>query len=107
MRRDDVLLEAPEVVRGEVEDPREERHPGVPRRHVDRRDALVAREPPGDRVLAPAPAEDEAVEAGRARRAAGASLRALLFDDPVDPITAEDVADYSHSIVAGGFDDTS
>src|SRR5256712_5406332 len=96
MRRDDVLLEAREVVRGEVEDPREERHPGVPRRDVDRRDALVAREPPGDRVLAPTPAEDETVEAGRARRAAGASLRALLFDDPVDPVTAEDVADYSH-----------
>src|SRR3979411_2503449 len=52
--------------------------------HVDRRDAVRTREPPGDRVLAAAAAEHEAVRTGRAGRAAGAPVGALLADDLLD-----------------------
>jgi len=84
-----MLLDARDIRRREVEDPREERHRGVARRDVDRRDARASREAPGDRVLAPAAAEDQAVEAGAAMRAAGAAVRAVLLDDPLDPVAPE------------------
>src|SRR6185503_17936567 len=69
VRRREMLLQPARVTHWKVEEPCEERHPGIPRDDVDRGDAVRPSKTPGDRVFAPTTAEDDAVRAGRAARA--------------------------------------
>src|SRR5205814_6671208 len=91
VRGEHVLLDAGHVVGVEADDPREERHAGVPRGDVDGRHARTVRKAPGDRVLPTAAPEHEAVEARRPGRAPGAALPPLLPDLLMHALAAEHV----------------